>query len=543
MSDGRRCIAGIVGFVIISAIAAPGRAQGVLESVSGDSANDRLGFAVGSVGDVDGDGAADFVVGAPFDDNTGVDSGSARVISGLSGAVLFTFNGDSAGDRFGSAVASAGDFNNDGTPDVLVGAPFDDNTGADAGSARVLSGATGAMLLTVNGVAAGDLLGSAVAAAGDVDANTIDDFAAAAPGGAYVQLVAGGTGAILFNLTSAAANFARSVAAGRDWNGDGTPDVAVGAGNSVDVLSGATAALLFSANGDAAGDDFGRSLALGDLDGDANADLVVGAPLDDNTATDAGSVRAFAGATGGALYTLDGDSAGDQLGFAVAATLDLDHSGADDLVVGIPMFDAGGADAGGVRSYSGAAGITLYTVAGGAAGDHLGFAVAGAGLVNADVLGDFIAGAPDADPNGADSGRASLYTGYCSSVVEYGVGCPGGGVVIPDVQFTGCLAPGTSAALEYSNGVPNGLVVVLISFTQTNIPLGAGCFLLVGPAPLITLALPLDAAGGVNAPLLLPDPGPMTPVPPVKIYVQVLGADISSPTGFNSTRAKCLCIG
>ena len=73
-------------------------------------------------GDVDGDGFADLIVGATGDDNNGDGSGSARVFSGADGSVLYTFSGDLRIDSFGASVSGVGDVNGDGLADFIVGA-------------------------------------------------------------------------------------------------------------------------------------------------------------------------------------------------------------------------------------------------------------------------------------------------------------------------------------------------------------------------------------------------------------------------------------
>ena len=141
----------------------------VLYNFEGDSARDGFGGSVSGAGDVNGDGFADLIVGAPFDDNNGSISGSARVFSGVDGSVLYDFDGDSAGDLFGGSVSSAGDVNGDGFDDLIVGANCDDNNGTRSGSARVFSGVDGSVLYNFNGDSADDGLGGSVSGAGDVN--------------------------------------------------------------------------------------------------------------------------------------------------------------------------------------------------------------------------------------------------------------------------------------------------------------------------------------------------------------------------------------
>ena len=123
-------------------------------------------------GDVNLDGTPDLIVGAFNDDNNGSDSGSARVFSGATGGVLFTFDGDSASDLFGHSVSGAGDVNGDGYADLIVGAYGDDNNGS--GSARLFSGQTGTVIHTFDGDGFADVI-----VAAPIDDNNGFDFGSA----------------------------------------------------------------------------------------------------------------------------------------------------------------------------------------------------------------------------------------------------------------------------------------------------------------------------------------------------------------------------
>jgi hypothetical protein len=131
-------------------------------------------------GDVNNDGYGDFIIGAFGVDTNGSESGSAVVYSGFDGAVLYTKNGDNAGDNFGRSVSGAGDLNNDGYDDFIVGAFNDDNNGTNSGSVTVYSGIDGTVMHNLNGQRAGDYFGFSVSKAGDVDNDTVPDFAVGA---------------------------------------------------------------------------------------------------------------------------------------------------------------------------------------------------------------------------------------------------------------------------------------------------------------------------------------------------------------------------
>ena len=116
---------------------------------------------------MNGDGNADFIVGA-FAASPGgrVNAGSAYVYSGADGALLYQRDGGAAGDNFGISVSTAGDLNGDGKADFIVGAYLADPGGRlSAGSAYIYSGADGSILYQKDGEAAYDSFGYSVSGA------------------------------------------------------------------------------------------------------------------------------------------------------------------------------------------------------------------------------------------------------------------------------------------------------------------------------------------------------------------------------------------
>lgn len=151
----------------------------------GEDPQDYAGNAV-SVGDVDGDGIADALVSAPFDDDGGTNAGAVYVVLGpLVGAIDLgawdaKITGDVAGLGLGTAV-SAGDLDGDGIDDLVVAADSDDAGGTDAGAAWVFYGPVSGALsladadLELVGEDAGDGAGGALAGALDLDGDGFDE--------------------------------------------------------------------------------------------------------------------------------------------------------------------------------------------------------------------------------------------------------------------------------------------------------------------------------------------------------------------------------
>ena len=295
---------------------------------TGEAAVDFFGWSVASAGDVNNDGFDDLIVGALFNDAGGTDAGRAYVFSGLNGDTIYVFTGEAAGDFFGR-VASAGDVDNDGFDDIIVGAYGNDAGGTQAGRAYVFSGQTGDTIYVFTGEAAGDRFGLSVASAGDVDNDGFDDLIV----GAYLN-DAGGTDA------------------GRAY-----------------VFSGQTGDTIYVFTGEAANDEFGISVAsAGDVNNDGFYDLIVGARLNDAGGNRAGRAYVFSGQSGDTIYVFTGEAAFDWFGGSVASAGDVNNDGFDDLIVGAQFNDGGGTAAGRAYVFSGLNGNTIYVLTGEATG-------------------------------------------------------------------------------------------------------------------------------------------------------------------------------
>jgi hypothetical protein len=167
-------------------------------------AEDRGGFSVAFAGDVTGDGCDDLLVGAPTRDGAVADSGVAWLFSGasLSGtspmsAYLAELQGEAANDQAGRAVAGPGDLNGDGFADMLIGAYSADFGANNAGAAYVVYGpltgtlGLGSADVRILGDANGQNLGTAVAGAGDLNGDGLPDLAVGLPGDDGAGLDAG----------------------------------------------------------------------------------------------------------------------------------------------------------------------------------------------------------------------------------------------------------------------------------------------------------------------------------------------------------------
>ncbi|HET6202005.1 MAG TPA: VCBS repeat-containing protein [Planctomycetota bacterium] len=502
----RRALPGLV----LGLLAPVGRGQGyvVWQALGGPPGSGfPIGASVAGVGDQNGDGIPDLLVGAP----SGIlGTGVVRVLSGASGTTLLVAGSPAVGGWFGYSVAAAGDLDGDGKSDLLVGSPGFGAwpTPAGPGSVRVLSGTSGSVLLTVAGVSSGDAFGTSVAAAGDANGDGTADFLVGAPqgfgfttaGAGYVTVVSGSGGTPLMTSSGASAGdeFGFSVCGLGDVDGDGTPDFAAGApmlppvlpgpAGYVRVISGATGGTIVSLTG-VPNDRFGFSVAGGgDLNGDGVGDLLVGSPQVWDFGSGVGYVQAFTAATGSLLFTASGNPLSeDAFGFSIAFAGDLDGDGFDEAIVGAPFLtDYVPHPPGYARVLSGPTGTTLATLETAGSSLATGASVAAAGDLNGDGIMDLAVGQPGySTPTAAGRVVAFSLAGIPSGSSLFGAGCAGSGGLVPVLGTAGGPPSASSGnalfqvVLSKALGGADALLVAGVSSTSaagTSLPFDLGAF-------------------------------------------------------------------
>ncbi|MEM7705284.1 MAG: choice-of-anchor D domain-containing protein [Pseudomonadota bacterium] len=374
-------------------------------AIEGAAANDYSGRSVSGAGDVNGDGLADLIVGAP---GTGNLVGTSYVVFGKSsggtvdlgslGSGGFAIEGAAPFDFSGGSVSGAGDVNGDGLADLIVGAYNADPGNEDrAGTSYVVfgksSGGTvdlaslGSGGFAIEGAAADHFSGGSVSGAGDVNGDGLADLIVGADGADPGGENYAGTSYVVFGKSDGG-----TVALG-NLGGDG-----------------------FAIEGVAADDRSGRSVSgAGDVNGDGLADLIVGAfRVDVGGETNAGTSYVVFGKTSsstvdlGSLssggFAIEGAAAGDRSGLSVSGVGDVNGDGLADLIVGAYRAAPDGEVNAGT-SYVvfgkssdgtvdlGSLGSGGFAIKGAAAGDFSGGSVSGAGDVNGDGLADLVVGA------------------------------------------------------------------------------------------------------------------------------------------------------
>lgn len=362
-------------------------------SLSGRGIGDDFGLAVASAGDLNGDGFGDIVVGAPQSSPGGrVQAGRVSVYfgspSGVRSVEDWFVEGEAARDLMGHAVSSAGDVNGDGFADLLVGAPRASAGGrAGVGTASLFYGSSEGILRTPSRVLAGeaseDGFGWSLAEIGDANNDGFADVAVGACFSDPSSRMNAGTGSVFYGTAGGAGStpsrvlgganpgdgFGCEVAGGGDLNGDGRADLIVGASSAAPrgMARAGTAYIFFAgsdgiqaapgwtANGSEPSAAFGTSVSgAGDVNRDGVSDLVIGSPgASHNGRLSAGTASLFLGSRTGVETTpsraVGGIAERDYLGVSVSLS-DVNGDGYFDLVAGAYNASPGGRESAGSAS-------------------------------------------------------------------------------------------------------------------------------------------------------------------------------------------------
>lgn len=532
----RRVGSWVLGAVLLpSSFAAAGETVLTVNGAAGDG----LGFALAEIGDFDGDGRSDVLVGAP---TAAGGLGQARVVSGATGVTLTTLTGIAGQLNFGSKLAGAGDVDADGVVDFVVSTPVGPS---NPPIVRVFSGATGALLMQKTGTFASYDLGHSVAGLGDIDGDGHDDVAMGATHGhsptavsGTVEVFSGATGASLLLVDSGALafsddEFGYAIEALPDLNQDGAPDFAVGAPQGVyhdpqgfvRIFSGADGAVLHHVANDGLL-SFGWSLGIvPDVDGDTLPELVVGAPstgwsflVSEGT----GAVAIVSTGSGAKLATIYGSDPNESLGINVSSATDY-------AVDGAVRFAAIGSQVAGTVT------CRVMTLDGSVTDEYtspaplgMGWSLVNVGDVDGDGSSELAYGLPKDATGGTNAGSIQFVS--CDGFKQaYGESC--GGASPPTLSMLGCPAPNAPLTVVLKNGPAGSSGVILFGTGPASTPIGFGCSLLVS-LPLLPLQVPftLNGLGSANIAATLP---PSTPS--FSLAIQAWVADASTSLGFSGT--------
>lgn len=304
-------------------------------------AGDEFGTGVESAGDTNGDHIPDVIASSPG-------GGYARIYSGRDGRVLLDLKAENHDDDFGRHASGVGDVNHDGFADVMVGAPNNSAGGNQAGRAYVYSGKDGSVLLTLTGERAGDNFGSAVAGASGKNGFLLLVGAPHAgprhTGRVYVYDKLSPTPKFTLDSdATGAALGAMFLSVPGDVDGDGFPDIYASDWSNaakgpmtgrVYVYSGKDGHPLLTLTGETAGEGFGTSPSVaGDVDGDRHADLIVGSWQYSGAAVGGGRAYLYSGNDGRLMKTFTCRTPGDTFGFDAVTMGDVDGDGIIDFLI------------------------------------------------------------------------------------------------------------------------------------------------------------------------------------------------------------------
>lgn len=391
----------------------------LIHTLIGEGPNHEFGWVARRVGDLDGDGAIDFVATAP---GFGGHAGKIYVYSSRRGELLFARAGK-PGQRLGNGAAGAGDVNADGTPDVIVGGPM-----AGAGVALILSGKDGSELRAFQGEQAGGKFGLEVCGLGDLNGDGHADVAVTAiaadgeqPGSGRCFGYSGKDGALLFTLDGERTGdkFGSALAG----NGSAEhPMLIVGAQDAgpenrgriyVYRFKDGVPERVFAVDAEPNGKELGQGFASfpGDLNGDGAPDVYASDFSDSTRFVGAGRVFVYSGVDGQLLLDLSGTQPGEGFGTSASDAGDVNGDGIGDLVVGAWQNREKGPSAGKVYLHSGADGALLASWTCQQSGDTFGFDATGLGDVDGDGRVDFLLTSAWSSVRGPKTGRVFIVAG------------------------------------------------------------------------------------------------------------------------------------
>lgn len=414
------------------------------------------GHSVANAGDVNGDGFSDVLVGAPEASNGEANEGLAFLYygsaSGLAATPDLILEMNVPNARFGYSVATAGDVNGDGYADVVIGAPEAGGTGRAYifhGAPGGLNGDPGGLSSTPDKILVGTLgsrFGHSVSTAGDINGDGLSDVLVGAPTSGTVSVHLGSaTGLTLLSHELLAppqggSNFGWSVATAGDVNGDGYSDIVIGAPEYSNGQAGEGAAFVYHGSDlglvlpyanllerNLAGARFGFSVAgAGDFNGDGFFDIVVGAPNWTNSHVFEGAISFYPGSSSGisAGASIPSGVPNARLGYSVAEGGDINGDGYADILVGAPFVTSGQAEEGRVHVFQGRPGgpatgggfLTLWEP--NIDGRRASWSVAGGGDIDGDGFSDVIVGQPNATSAFTNEGAHTVLRGNWSNSVS-----------------------------------------------------------------------------------------------------------------------------